>query len=413
VSDRLVAADRREARRTARRTREIRAGVERIAKLKGAFTKAGQFASLRVDLVSPELRSELTRLQDNVPPLAFSQIRGLVEQELGAPLAELFARFDPTPLGAASIAQVHRAELRDGTPVAVKVQYPWLRQALRADLRFLKFALSVGLRWTGRDLLDRERVLGEFASSFENELDFVREARVAALIAANLADDPQIVVPEVVASHSSARVLTMSYVEAVSISDADALATMGVEAGDVLEVLGRAYAKQVFVDGLFHADPHPGNLFVLMEEDASTRPRILFVDFGLSKRLDPELRRELRKGIYALMKRDLDEFVEGMDSLGMIADGAHADVRAAVDAMFTRIAETGGALGVGSAQVLSLKDEAKQLLSETPGLQLPSDLLLYAKTITYLFALAELLDPKVDLMKITLPYLLKFLASKD
>jgi predicted unusual protein kinase regulating ubiquinone biosynthesis (AarF/ABC1/UbiB family) len=404
---------RREAHRTSRRARELERLTLALGELKGAFTKAGQFASLRVDLASEELRSALTRLRDSVPPLPLSQIGPLVEEELGAPIDRLFSRFEAEPLGAASIAQVHRAWLADGRPVAVKLQYPWIAASLPSDLRIAKRALRLATRLAGRDLPDLDRIVDEFGRSLADELDFRREAQIAAEIAQNLSADPQILVPEVIASHSSQRVLTMSYVETVGIADLPGLAELGVEPSAVLEILARAYAKQVFVDGLFHADPHPGNLFVVREDTAAERPRVLFVDFGLSKRLDPELRRELRRGIYALLQRDLDAFLAGMDALGMISPGHEPDVAAAVASMFERIAQSGGALGVGSQQVLSLKDEAKELLANTPGLQLPADLLLYAKTITYLFGLGEVLDPRVDLMKIALPYLLKFLAQKQ
>ena len=158
------------------------------------------------------------------------------------------------------------------------------------------------------------------------------------------------------------------------------------------------------------------SLFVLDEPDAAQRPRVLFVDFGLSRRLDPDLRRAMRQGIYALMQRDAAAFVARMNEMRMIAPGAEPGVRRAVTAMLERIAaQAGGAgmLGASGAQVLGLKDEAKQLLQETPGLQLPNDLLLYAKTLSYLFALGEDLDPDVDLMKLSIPYLLQFLATRD
>jgi ubiquinone biosynthesis protein len=181
----------------------------------------------------------------------------------------------------------------------------------------------------------------------------------------------------------------------------------------VLQIVGRAYARQVFVDGLFHADPHPGNLFVLDEPEASTRPRVLFIDFGLSRRLDPALRREMRQGIYSVVQRDLDGFIAAMNRMGMIAPDAEADVRESVRAIFARIADQGGALGVSGSAVLSLKDEAKTLLQDTPGLQLPNDLLLFAKTVTYVFSLGAELAPDVDMVRLCLPYLLQFLAEQD
>jgi predicted unusual protein kinase regulating ubiquinone biosynthesis (AarF/ABC1/UbiB family) len=181
----------------------------------------------------------------------------------------------------------------------------------------------------------------------------------------------------------------------------------------VLETIARAYAKQVFVDGLFHADPHPGNLLVMDDAEVATSPRVLFIDFGLSRRLDPALRRELRLALYALIQRDIGAFVDGMERLGMIAPGARPGVQRAVTGLFDRVAAAGGPLGTTDDRVLALKAEAKALLQQTSGLQLPADLLLYAKTVSYVFALGADLAPDVDVMKLSLPYVLEFLATPE
>jgi len=400
-------------RRARLRARFEARAAERVAavlgELKGPFAKAGQFAANRHDLLPASVTAPLAALRDRVPPMPFAQVQAAVESELGAPLATLFADFEREPLAAASIAQVHRARLPGGESVAVKVQYPWLAEALPADLAWARSALRLFAR--GRGGVDRGRLLAEFAAGLREELDFEREARVAREIADNLAHDPQVVVPSVIASHLSRRVLTMSYRPAVRVDDRAGLARLGVAPRAVLEILTRAYAKQVFVDGLFHADPHPGNLFVIDEPEAAARPRLLFVDFGLSRRLDPQLRHEMRLGLYALLQRDEAAFLDGMQRMGMIAPGAREGVANAVAAMFGRIAGQGGALAVAGSQVLSLKDEAKRLLQETPGLQLPNDLLLFAKTLSYVFALGQQLDPDADLMRLCLPYLLRFAAG--
>lgn len=419
VADLFAGAERRTARRAAR----LRRSAERVARALGAsrgvFVKAAQFVSLRHDIVPAEASEVLARLQDRVPPLPFPEIRAAVEEAFGAPLESLYRDFEPVPVGAASVAQVHRARLPDGRPVAVKVQYPWIAESLPADLAILRGLIALFAVATGRRLLERDRFFSEFAEGLREELDFEREAQVAQEIAQNLAGDPQIVVPQVIASHTRRSVLTMTYHDAVSVADRPALARLGVEPRAVLEILARAYAKQVFADGLFHADPHPGNLFVLPpEREAPDRagPRVLFVDFGLSKRLRPELRSEMRRGLYAIVQRDVAEFVTRMEGMGMIAAGARPAVERAVEEMFARIAErggSGGALAVAGADVLALKDEAKRLLQETPGLQLPNDLLLYAKTLSYLFALGDSLDREVDLVKLSLPYLLRFLAERE
>ena len=403
------------AARARRRATFRERSLERLAAvlgaLKGVYVKAAQFAAHRPDLLPAA--GALARLRDRAEPLPFAAVRATVERELGAPLEALFADFDPQPLGAASVAQVHAATLPGGEPVAVKVQYPWLVESLPADLAIVR-ALAWLLQASGRlRALDRERLLAEFADGLREELDFEREAASAREIAANLAHDPQVVVPTVVASRTSRRVLTTSRVDAVAISDAAGLARLGVDPREVLLVIARAYAKQVFADGLFHADPHPGNLFVIDEPGAARRPRVLFVDFGLSRRLDPALRRELRQALHALVRRDADAFVAGMERLGMVAPGARTGVRAAVAGVLERLAAEGGPFALPGARVLAWKDEAKDLLARTPGLQLPHDLLLFAKTLSYVFTLGRDLAPDVDMLRATLPQLLAFLAERD
>ncbi|NNL68136.1 MAG: AarF/ABC1/UbiB kinase family protein [Myxococcales bacterium] len=392
-----------------RRVAAIRRTVATLGELKGAFVKAGQFAAVRLDLVPPEAQPLLASLRDRVPARPLAEVRAVVEAELGGRLEDHFAAFAPEPLGAASIGQVHRARLHDGTPVAVKVQYPWLSRSLRADLAWLRFGLRRLGRRGGR--FDAERLFEEFSRGMAEELDFEREADSARAIAANLAGDAQIVVPDVHPALSTRRVLTMTYHPCVPVTDAAGLARLGVAGADVVAIVARAYAKQVFVDGRFHADPHPGNLFVLDEPEAARRPRVLFVDFGLSRTLDPTLRAEIRKAMYALMQRDASAFVAGMERMDMIAPGAAPGVVAAVDEMFERLSGVDAPLGLGGAQVLSLKDQAKALLQDTPGVQLPNDLLLYARTMAYVFGLGQELAPEADVMKLCVPPLLQFLAE--
>jgi ubiquinone biosynthesis protein len=409
--DRLRTREDRAARRAARNERAVRRIVATLGALKGGFAKAGQFAAVRHDLLPASATAALASLRDRVPPLPFERVRATVESELAAPLEKLFREFETEPLGSASLAQVHRAQLPSGQMVAVKVQYPWLRASRRADLALLRVALLAWVRRARR--IDRERIFDEFAAGLASELDFRREARVAEEIAANLANDPQIVVPAPIYTHTARRVLTTTYTPAVPVADSARLAEIGAPPRAVLEVVGRAYAKQVFADGLFHADPHPGNLFVVDEPEAARAPRVLFIDFGLSRRLDPVLRREMRRGLRALIQRDVDGFVDGMDRMGMIAAGAREGVQRAVADMFGRIAEAGGALGARGGRILALKNEAKGLLQETEGIQLPIDLLLYAKTVSYVFALGAEIAPEVDVTELCLPYLLQFLAQPD
>jgi predicted unusual protein kinase regulating ubiquinone biosynthesis (AarF/ABC1/UbiB family) len=407
ILDLFFPAPARDARRTRRRAARVRRWARTAGELKGAFAKAGQFASLHYEAVPPEARPALTALREQVPPLPFELIASAVEAELGAPLEAHFSDFSPVPIGAASIAQVHRAALHDGTPVAVKVMYPWLEPAMSKDLSLLRFALP----WVLRRTDDFPRLFDEFTQSLQSETDFEREARTAAQIAANLADHPSIIVPTIYEAHSTQRVLTMSLHEGHPIDDLEGLQQRGVDLSHIAEVLVRAYAQQIFEDGLFHADPHPGNLFVLTEPERP--PRVLFLDFGLSQQLSPALREPLRRALYALVQRDPTAFIDQLERLEMIRPGAREDVEDRVVTLFDRIERNGGALAMRGTEVLGLKDEAKRLLEETPGLRLPNDLLLYAKTLSYVFTICERIAPEVDVMRLSTPSLLKFLAARE
>jgi ubiquinone biosynthesis protein len=378
-----------------------------LGRLKGPFAKLGQFAALRVDVLDPDARRALLALRDAVPPLPGGWLRARVERELGAPLEARFASFEPTVLGSASIAQVHAATLPDGREVAVKVQYPWLRASARADLGLARFALRAAAR-----IVPNAASWREFARGYREELDFTREAASAAEIAANLAAEPRVVVPSLVASHSSRRVLTLERHPTLPL-EREGLLARGIAPAAVFEIVVRAYARQLFLDGVFHADPHPGNLLVLDEPTSRESPRVLFVDFGLARRLDAALARELRAGILALLRNDLAGFLSGMQRMGMVRPGAEAGVRASVDAMFARVrgAAPGGALSLSGDRLLALKEEAQALLSATPGLVLPEELLLYAKTLSTLFVLGRELAPEVEVLKVAAPYLLRFLGD--
>ncbi len=399
-----------EARRRARLERSARDTVAVLGRLKGVFAKLGQFAATRPDLVPIEVHDALASLRDRVPPLSLSVARAVVEQALGRSVIEVFARIEHRPIGAASIAQVHRAWLHDGTEVAVKVQYPWLRDSMRNDLAVVRLGLRPLLRARGVEAAAFERLFAEFASGVANELDFEAEADAARRIAQNLASDEAIVVPGVHAEWTRTRMLTLDYVDGVPIERAETLRAQGIDPAWVVEILTRAYARQIFVDGLFHADPHPGNLLAVAGDDPA-RPRVVFLDFGLSRQLSPQLRQAIRQALFAVLKRDPAAFVEHMHALDMIAPGAEAGVRAAVDSMFDRMG--GAVLQQPGSRILALKDEAKALLRETPGLQLPNDLLLYAKTLSYLFQLGDTLAPDVDMMKLAVPHLLRFLAERE
>lgn len=257
------------------------AGVE----LKGMFVKLCQVVGARADVFPAPFIQHLGRFHDAVPPRPFAEIRGLVERELGRPLGEVFTRFDETPLAAASLAQVHRARLRDGSEVAVKVQYAEIAALTRIDLASLRVLSRIAGR-VNRDI-DLVTLVDELAEFVALELDFRREADATERVRAAMADDPTVRIPRVHRALSTDKLLVLEFLEGTKITDMDALRAQGVDLDEVAARVGRAYARMIFEQGFFQGDPHPGNLLVMADGT------IGILDFGLAKELPPGFGRDV------------------------------------------------------------------------------------------------------------------------
>ena len=393
--------------RRSRAERDTAAGqrlADALGSLRGLYTKLGQHLATRVDALSDEFRAPLDALHQSAPPVPFPVIRGELERGLGS--ARLFAWIDPEPLGTASIAQVHRARLRSGADVAVKVRHPELSPAgLERDLARLRRALPLLRPWLSPR--DGRALLQELGRALVRELDFELEGRTAEQIATAFASDSRVLVPRVHWEVTSTSVLTLDYVPRVRLDDPAALAARGVSPEACLAIVVDAYGRQVFGDGLFHADPHVGNLYLL--DDPDRPPRVLFLDFGLAERLAPEVREELRLGLQALLRRDVDSLLAGLSRLLAVIPGREREARAALESALA--AGASNALGAGVAAIQSLKQLGKQLVRESRAFRIPRDLLLWARTLAYVYNLGERIAPGADPMRLFLPHLLRFITT--
>lgn len=259
------------------------------------FIKLGQLLSTRSDLLLPPYIEALSRLQDRVEPFSFADVEQIVSTELGVRLSKAFSDFDHQPVAAASLGQVHRAVLRDGRPVAVKVQRPGIQQVILQDLESFEELVGFLDRHTdmGRKLAMRG-ILEEFRKTLLRELDYRREALNLTTLGANLRDYRRLVVPQPVDDYTTSRVLTMDYVRGTKITDLSPLARIDLDGRALAEDLCKAYLDQILVDGFFHADPHPGNL--LVTEDG----RLALLDLGMVARIDPRMREQLLKLLLAI-----------------------------------------------------------------------------------------------------------------
>ncbi len=365
--------------------------------------KLGQFLSARRDLIPPALARELEKLQDEVPPVDFEHIRPVIEAELGASLDELFETFDPKPLAAASLAQVHPATLPDGRPVVVKVQRPGIEARIEADLAILHdLAALLERRTELGKIYALSEVAEEFAHTIRAELDFRLEGHHADRFRENFAGDERVHIPEVIWSHTSRRVLTLERVYGVKITDVAALRAAGHDPTAVAERVADVILTQIFDHGFFHADPHPGNIFV------SPEGRITFMDFGIVGYVDPRLREELAELAVALVRHDIDELVRRLVELSFVS--GRIDINR-LRYETTRLLRRYYAVPIRDIRFRHSLEEFLHLVHRF-RLRLPPDLTLLAKTLMTTEGILITLNPSVRIADIAEPFARRLMAER-
>jgi ubiquinone biosynthesis protein len=351
------------------------------------FIKLGQLLSTRTDVLPLPYAEALSRLQDDVEPFAFEEVEAIVAEELGVRLSKAFQRFDRAPIAAASLGQVHRAALRDGREVAVKVQRPGIRKRIADDLDsleeladFLDRRTEVGRRYEFGPLLE------QFRKSLIRELDYRQEAGHLEKLRANLAEFGRLVVPRPVEDYTTSRVLTMEYVSGRKITDLSPLSRMEMDGGGLADELFQAYLKQILVDGFFHADPHPGNVFVTDEG------RIALIDLGMIGRIAPEMQERLLKLILAIAEGRADEAAEVALAAGQLKEHHDEDgFRSTVAELVVENQEsTASDIEVGRVVVQLTRSAADH------GIRLPPELTMLGKALLNLDQVGRTLDPTFE-----------------
>jgi ubiquinone biosynthesis protein len=350
------------------------------------FIKLGQLLSTRSDLLPPAYLEALSRLQDRVEPFPFAQVEEIVSSELGVRLSKAFSDFESVPLAAASLGQVHLAHLRDGRPVAVKVQRPGIRQGILDDLEAFEEMAGLLDRHTelGRKL-SFHGMLEEFRRALLRELDYRREADNLVTLGKNLADYDRLVVPQPVDDYTTSRVLTMEFVRGTKITDLSPLARIDLDGRALAEDLTKAYLDQILVDGFFHADPHPGNL--LITEDG----RLAFLDLGMVARVDPKMQEQLLKLILALTEGRGHEAAQVALQMGTRLEGFDEErYRREVAELVAGHQGAAGSMKVGRI-VLGLARQAAG-----SGVRPAPELTMLGKALLHLDEVARTLDPDLD-----------------
>ncbi len=378
-----------------------------LTQLGPIYVKAGQVLSTRRDLLPPDVADELALLQDQVPPFPGDEARAIIEQALGAPIGTLYARFDETPLASASIAQVHAAALPDGREVVVKVARPGIRKQIARDLDLLHALANLVARWHPQaDKIRPQEIVEEIEKTLYHELDLQREAANASLLRRNFTDSPDLYVPEVHWSHTNERVFTMERVHGIPADDITALDAAGIDRRHLAAKGVRLFYTQVFRDNFFHADAHPGNIWV--DTTRVEDPRFIALDFGIMGTLPEADQYWLAENFMALFERDYRRIAELHVAAGWVPANVRLDeletaVRTVCEPYFTRPLSE-----ISLAEVIAkMFNTARQF-----ELTLQPQLILLQKTLLNIEGLGRQLDPQIDIWAVAYPELKRILARR-
>jgi ubiquinone biosynthesis protein len=374
-----------------------------LEELGPTFIKIGQLVSTRPDLLPPEYRLELVKLQDGAPHLPVEVVRDTIEVELGRGVESIFGSFEFEPIAAASIGQAHAATLTDGTEVVVKVRRPGAIEQVEQDLEILQnVAARASRRWEGAVRYDLVGLADEFAQTLRAELDYLQEGRNAERIAANFAGDFDVQIPRVFWETTTSRVITLERIRGMKITDVAALDAAGVDPRELVERATRVMAKMVFEDGFFHADPHPGNYFI------QTNGRIGIIDFGMVGTLNDRLRDQLGKLLIALVRKDSDRVARALVTLGRST--APVEVTSLAEDLEPVLSRYWGT-GLGDIALGTVSGELLEI-GRRHGLRIPRDLALLIKAFVEEEGVAAELDPGFRLIGGLAPYASRYLAAQ-
>jgi predicted unusual protein kinase regulating ubiquinone biosynthesis (AarF/ABC1/UbiB family) len=376
------------------RRERARTLLDSLLTLGPTFIKLGQLLSTRPDILPPEYVDELTQLQDRVPPAPWPEAKEVVESELG-PIEDAYDSFDTECISGASLGQVYVAEYDDES-VAVKVRRPGVESLVETDLRVIKFSLPLLLPFIGEaQAFSLETLADEFSTVIRQEMDYQREATMLKEIRENFSDDDTIRIPEIVDERSTGRILTMGYIRGTKISEIDDIDDLGVDRTRVAENLQRVYLQMIIGDGVFHADPHPGNLAVASDGT------IVFYDFGMSGHVDSFIQDRIIDFYIAAAEQDIDAILDALIEMGTLSPEADRQVMA--DVMELAIADARGE-DIEQYRVQQIISQVEDTIYEFP-LRLPPNLALVLRVATVVEGVCVTLDPDFDFIEVATDYL--------
>ncbi len=368
--------------------------LESLLTLGPTFIKLGQLLSTRPDVLPPEYVEVLSKLQDEVPPAPWDEARVVLEDELG-PVDERFEDFDTEAISGASLGQVYTAKVGD-REVAVKIRRPNIESLVTADLRVVRWSLPILLYFIGEArAFSLENLADEFDRTIRQEMDYSREAEMLQEIRANFEGDDTVAIPAVIESHSGPRVLTMEYIQGTKINDVAELDAKNIDRHRLAVNLQEAYMQMLLEDGVFHADPHPGNLAV--------RPdgTIVFYDFGMSGRVDEFVQNKIIDFYIAVANRDIDGILNALVEMGTLSPEAD---RATMGKVMELAIEDARGESIETYRVQQIVEQVEDTIYEFP-LRLPSNLALVLRVATVVEGVCVTLDSDFDFISVATDYL--------
>ncbi|MBV8887195.1 MAG: AarF/ABC1/UbiB kinase family protein [Chroococcidiopsidaceae cyanobacterium CP_BM_RX_35] len=391
-----------EAKRAARRQAQAVWIRDTLLDLGPTFIKVGQLFSTRADLFPSEYVEELAKLQDKVPAFIYVQVEKIIEQELGKKIPELFRSFEPIPLAAASLGQVHKAQLHSGEIVVVKVQRPGLRKLFEIDLAILKGITRYFQNhpeWgRGRDWLG---IYEECCRILWEEIDYLNEGRNADTFRRNFRDDDWVKVPRVYWRYTSHRVLTLEYAPGIKISHYEALEAAGLDRKQLARQGAQAYLQQLLNDGFFHADPHPGNIAV------SPEGHLIFYDFGMMGRIKPGIREKLMQTLFGVAQKDAERVVLSLIDLGALSPvddmgPVRRSVQYILDNFMDKPFET--------QSVSAISDDLYEIAYNQP-FRFPATFTFVMRAFSTLEGVGKGLDPEFNFMEVAKPFAVQIMTN--
>ena len=358
------------------------------------FVKLGQLLSTRADLLPKDVTDELTKLQDDVAPFPADEAIEVVEEELGRPVDVLFAAFERVPLAAASISQVHRAVLHTGEKVAVKIRRPGIERQIETDVQILLGLAELAKERLRPDLFDPVAVVEEFARTIRREMDFRIEARHLLRFRDNFASSATVHIPEVHWRYTTERLLVTEFIEGVKVTDKAGLKSMEIDPAEVARKGAEAFLKQVMLDGMFHGDPHPGNVLVMPDG------RLAFLDFGVVGQLDDRAMESLADMLVGVVKLDANRVVGALHKVGAVDD--RADTRA-LKADLNDLVERNYGKPLKEMELGPIVAELFSVINKH-RLKIPLDFALLGKAIVTMEGIGKQLDPDFNAVEIAEPF---------